>query len=67
MASANSEGLSTISNSSVNNSVYSDVEVNVSRSPSISSIKDYIWPNLLVSKHKRSVKKIKGWYKCSPV
>lgn len=60
MASASGEGLSTISNSSINNSFYSDVEVNMSRSPSLSSIKDYIWPNLLVSKHKRSVKKIKG-------
>lgn len=59
MASANSEGFSTIPNSSINNSFYSDVEGNVPRSPSMSSIKDYIWPNLLVSKHKRSLK-IKG-------
>lgn len=61
MASASSEGLSTIPNSSTNNPMYSDADRNVSRSPSISSIKDYTWPNLLVSKHKiKNVKKIKG-------
>lgn len=60
MASASSEGLSTIPNSSIHSSVNSDIEGTVSRSPSISSIKDYIWPNLLVSKQKRAVKKIKG-------
>lgn len=60
MASASSEGLSTISNSSINNRVNSDIDRNVSRSPSISSIKDYTWPNLVISKHKRNVKKLKG-------
>lgn len=59
MAATSGEGLSTIPNSSINNSVNSEVH-NVSRSPSLSSMKDYTWSNLLMSKNKKNIRKIKG-------
>lgn len=59
---ASSEGLSTVPNTPTNNSVNLEIERNASRSPSISSVKDFTWPILLSSKHKRNIKKIKGEY-----
>lgn len=56
MEGGDSEGLSTISR-------HLNTLNNVSRSPSVSSVTDYTWSTLLISKHKRNVKDVRGEYK----